>query len=42
VLSAQQNNPQQTKVPANKPINAQTCTIIFMHSKLHKIKIIGT
>jgi len=42
VLSAQQNNPQQTKMLANKPINACTCTNIFMHSKMHKIKLIGT
>jgi len=42
VLSAQRNNAQQTKVPANKTINAHYCTIIFMHSKMHKTKLIGT
>jgi len=30
------------KVPANKPMNAHTCTIIFKHSKMHRTKLIGT
>jgi len=41
LLSAQQNNPQQTKVPANKLINAYTCMIIFTQSKMHETKLIG-